>query len=92
MANKQPLIENEGESWTDSSNEIELKLHEASCKNETLNVIHFFQRRRNTINTKKLDEIGSLFVAIENSNLLIVDGLLNTSCNPDSTNSNGKPA
>ena len=36
MANKQPLFEHEGGSLTDSSNEIELKIHEAFCKNEQM--------------------------------------------------------
>ena len=92
MANKQPLYKHEVGSLTDSSNEIELKIHEAYCKNETQKVTHFLLRRKNDINAKKLDQLGSLFVAIENSNLLILDELLNFGCNPDSTNSNGKPS
>ena len=89
---KQPLVEHKDGSCTNSSKEIKSKVCEACCKNETQNVTYFFQRKRNTINTKKLDEIGSLFVAVENSNLLILDELLNFGCNPDSTNSNGKPS
>ena len=49
MANKQPLFEHEGGNLTNSSNEIELKVHEACCKNETQKVTHYLLRRRNDI-------------------------------------------
>ena len=80
MANKQPLLEHEGGSWTDSSERIKSKIHEACCKNET----HFLLERRNDIKAKKLNQLGSLFVAINNDNLQILDGLLYIGCKPDS--------
>ena len=83
MANKQPLFEHKGGSLTNSSNEVELKIHEACCKNETQKVTHFLLRRRNDIDTKLIEKNGSLLVAIDNNNLLIVDGLLNIGCNPN---------
>ena len=92
MANKQPLFEHKGGSLTNSSNEVELKIHEACCKNETQKVTHFLLRRRNDIDAEKLDEFGSLFVAINNNNFLIVDGLLGIGCNSNAKNSNNKPA
>ena len=94
MANKQPLMDHGHESrrWTDSSQSIESKIHKACCKNETQKVTHFLLRRKKDINAKKLDEFGSLFVAIDNDNFLIVDGLLGIGCNSNAKNSNGKPA
>ena len=88
MANKTPLMDHEGRRWTDSSQSIESKIHNACCKNETQKVTHFLLRRKNDINAKKLDEFGSLFVAIDNDNFLIVDGLLGIGCDPNVTNSN----
>ena len=94
MANKQPLKDHGHESkrWTDSSQSIESKIHDACCKNETQKVTHFLLRRKNDINAKKLEEFGSLFVAIDNDNFLIVDGLLGIGCNPNVMNSEHKPA
>ena len=93
MANKQPLMDHghEGRRWTDSSKEIESKIHKACCKNETQKVNHFLLRRKNDINAKKLDGFGSFLVAIDNNNFLIVDGLLGIGCNPNAANLNGKP-
>ena len=92
MANKQPLLEHEGGSCTDSLEWIESKIHDACCMNETQKVTHFLQDRRNDIKTKKLDQLGSLCVAVDNDNLVIVDGLLGIGCNPNVTYSNNKPA
>ena len=94
MANKQPLMDHGHESkrWTDSSQSIESKIHDACCKNETQKVTQFLLERRNDINAKKLDQLGSLFAAIDNDNFLIVDGLLGIGCNSNAKNSNGKPA
>ena len=93
MANKQPLMDHghEGRRWTDSSKEIESKIHKACCKNETQKVTHFLLRRKNDIIARKLDGFGSLLVAIDNNNFLIVDGLLGIGCNPNAANLNGKP-
>ena len=55
-------------------------------------VTHFLLRRRNDIDTKLIDKNGSLFIAIGNNNLFIVDGLLNIGCNPNAKNSNKEPA
>ena len=92
MANKQPLMDRESRKWTDSSQSIESKIHDACQKNETQKVTHFLLRRKKDINAKKLDEFGSLFVAIDNDNFLIVDGLLGIGCNPNVKNSNKDPA
>ena len=88
MANKQPLMDRESLRWTDSSQSIESKIHDACQKNETQKVTHFLLRRKKDITAKKLDEFGSLFVAIDNDNFLIVDGLLGIGCDPNVTNSN----
>ena len=92
MANKQPLMDSGSRRWTDSSQSIESKIHDACQNNETQKVTHFLQDSRNDIKAKKLDQLGSLCVAIDNGNFLIVDGLLGIGCNPNVTYSNNKPA
>ena len=77
MANRKSLIE---------------KLHEACLKDETQKVTHFLLKRRNDIDTKLIEKNGSLFIAIGNNNLFIVDGLLNIGCNPNAKNSNKESA
>ena len=92
MANKKPSSDDKGKWWPEESKGIELKIHDACCKDETQKVTHFLLRRRKDINTKLIDKNGSLLVAIGNNNLFLVDALLNIGCNPNATNSNKEPA
>ena len=81
------ILEERIEKLSVKAESLETEIHEACCGNETQKVITILKRKRKEINTKEIDDNGSLYVAVQNENATIVKGLLKVGCNPNITNS-----
>ena len=76
------------EMLSEKADNLEAKIHEACSNNETDRVQKLLESKKKEIDVEEIDENGSLYVAVQNENATVVEGLLKIGCNPNITNSN----
>ena len=72
---------------TEKAENLEAKIHEACWNNKTNRVIKLLESTKGVIDAKKIDKNGSLYVAVQNGNATVVEGLLKVGCDPNIINS-----
>ena len=72
---------------TEKAENLEAKIHEACWNDKTNRVIKLLESTNRVIDTKKIDKNGSLYVAVQNGNATVVEGLLKIGCDPNIINS-----
>ena len=89
MANNPKVLEGNIENLSEKAENLEAEIHEACCDNETEKVIAILEKNRKDIDVAEIDRNGSILVAIENKNELVVSELLKIGCEPNVEDNEG---